>query len=105
MKLHNNLQKTFKNFITSENTSIPFDICFDYSKKSTPNMVYIQGLSALGKTHLAHATYNKIVNNSPEEKIIIINAYDLMQDMIKFMKINKIIQFHEKYYTCNFSNY
>ena len=104
---------TFENFIVGSTNKFAHAACFavanspanyesdSKSMLSTYNPLFIYGNSGLGKTHLMHATINRMKQNNPNIKIIYTRGEDFTNQMIACLANKNMAEFHEKYRNCD----
>ncbi len=61
------------------------------------NPLFIYGGVGLGKTHLMHATGNKLLENFPKLKVLYISSENWTNELIQSMRIKKMENFKQKY--------
>ncbi len=61
------------------------------------NPLFIYGGVGLGKTHLMHATGNKILEKFPKLKVLYISSENWTNELIQSMRIKKMEDFKQKY--------
>jgi len=101
-----------KNFIaTKTNADFTFESFMQgasnkeviYQAKSLANsanqddLLFISGLSGLGKTHLLHAIANQYLAMNPKHKMICLHSESFVQNMVKSFQQNTISEFKEHY--------
>ena len=108
-----NFEYTFENFIVGSTNKFAHTACYavanspanyESDKKtrlSTYNPLFIYGNSGLGKTHLMHATINRMKQNNPNIKIIYTRGEDFTNQMIACLANKTMAEFHEKYRNCD----
>jgi len=108
-----NFEYTFENFIVGSTNKFAHAACFavanspaNYesdakSSLSTYNPLFIYGNSGLGKTHLMHATINRMKQNNPDIKIIYTRGEDFTNQMIASLANKTMSEFHDKYRNCD----
>ncbi len=89
-----NFEYTFENFIVGSTNKFAHAACVAVANRpanyesdtkrslSTYNPLFIYGNSGLGKTHLMHATINRMKENNPNIKIIYTRGEDFTNQMI-----------------------
>ncbi|MEI6412639.1 MAG: chromosomal replication initiator protein DnaA [Pseudomonadota bacterium] len=61
------------------------------------NPLFIYGSTGLGKTHLMHAIGNRLEEQHPGKKILYRHAEGFVQEMVSFLRGNRMPEFHQKY--------
>ncbi len=61
------------------------------------NPLFLYGNSGLGKTHLLHAIGNKILETSPEKKVLYVTSEKFTIDMINSVRDKNMESFRQKY--------
>ena len=108
-----NFEYTFENFIVGSTNKFAHAACYAVANRpanyesdtsrsiSTYNPLFIYGNSGLGKTHLMHATINRMKENNPNIKIIYTRGEDFTNQMIACLANKTMAEFHEKYRNCD----
>ena len=108
-----NFEYTFENFIVGSTNKFAHAACVAVANRpanyesdtrrslSTYNPLFIYGNSGLGKTHLMHATINRMKQNNPDIKIIYTRGEDFTNQMIACLANKTMAEFHEKYRNCD----
>ena len=108
-----NFEYTFENFIVGSTNKFAYAACVAVANRpanyesdtrrslSTYNPLFIYGNSGLGKTHLMHATINRMKENNPNIKIIYTRGEDFTNQMIACLANKTMAEFHEKYRNCD----
>ncbi len=93
--------KTFKNFIAGMYNNISatasLDVAHAPGKSGKYPTLFIHGSYGLGKTHLLHAIANEVGTHHPNLNVCLISAKNFMDEMITFLKNNRINEFVKKY--------
>ncbi|MBC7539817.1 MAG: AAA family ATPase [Bacteriovorax sp.] len=91
--------KQFKNFATGPSNQLAYNAAFEVTTNIGANgkypAIFIQAENGLGKTHLLNAITNRLNDKHPELTVKMTNARNLMDEMINFMKVNRISNFFE----------
>jgi len=61
------------------------------------NPLFIYGSTGLGKTHLMHAVANRVLENSPDGRVVYITAEAFMNEMINCLRYKRMDDFRDKY--------
>jgi chromosomal replication initiator protein len=69
--------------------------------KTAYNPLFIYGGAGLGKTHLMHAIWHHINQNSPELRVLYVSSEMFTNELIKAIKEQKTVQFRNKYRNIN----
>ncbi|MCK5883411.1 MAG: chromosomal replication initiator protein DnaA [Bacteriovoracaceae bacterium] len=101
--IHNSINpnKTFENFIIGPSNSVA--VATAQAAANNPGKtgkypsLYYYSNSGLGKTHLLHAIGNQLKENFPGKIICLTTAMSFMNEMVKYIKDNKIMDFRKKY--------
>lgn len=108
-----NFEYTFENFIVGSTNKFAHAACYAVANRpanyesdtrrsiSTYNPLFIYGNSGLGKTHLMHATINRLKQNNPNIKIIYTRGEDFTNQMIDCLASKTMSEFHDKYRNCD----
>lgn len=99
----NNFEYTFENFIVGGSNKFAQAACVSVANEpaSNYNPLFIYGNSGLGKTHLMHATINRMKQNNPRIKIIYTKGEDFTNQMIACLANNTMKEFRNKYRKCD----
>ena len=99
---HNlNLRYTFDTFVEGECNSVGLAAGRAIAKnpgKTSFHPLVLYGGVGLGKTHLAHAIGNKILENYPERRVVYVSADQFANDFVASVREQEITQFTEQYY-------
>ena len=108
-----NFEYTFENFIVGSTNKFAHAACYAVANRpanyesdprrsiTTYNPLFIYGNSGLGKTHLMHATINRLKQNNPDIKIIYTRGEDFTNQMIDCLANKTMSEFHDKYRNCD----
>ena len=61
------------------------------------NPLFIYGSSGVGKTHLMHATGNRMLDENPSANVVYLQAERFVWEMVTALQHNKIDQFKKRY--------
>ena len=94
-----NSKYTFNNFIVGKGNELAHAASMAVAKNpgKTYNPLFIYGGVGLGKTHLIQAIGNKILEKSPNKKILFISCEKFINDFIKSLSHNSSDNFLKKY--------
>lgn len=99
---HNlNPRYTFDTFVEGECNSVAFAAGRAIAKnpgRTSFHPLVLYGGVGLGKTHLAHAIGNKILEQHPEKRVVYVSADQFANDFVASVRENEITQFTEQYY-------
>ena len=99
---HNlNPRYTFDTFVEGECNSVAFAAGRAIAKnpgRTSFHPLVLYGGVGLGKTHLAHAIGNKILEHYPEKRVVYVSADQFANDFVASVRENEITQFTEQYY-------
>ncbi|WP_375561579.1 chromosomal replication initiator protein DnaA [Bernardetia sp. OM2101] len=99
---HNlNPRYTFDTFVEGECNSVAFAAGRAIAKnpgRTSFHPLVLYGGVGLGKTHLAHAIGNKILEHHPEKRVVYVSADQFANDFVASVRENEITQFTEQYY-------
>lgn len=94
-----NREFTFENFIVGKSNSFAYSVSLGVAgnpgKLHNPLLIY--GRSGLGKTHLLLAIENDLKKNYPDMVIIYTTGEDLMNELIKGVRVKNTVPFRNKY--------
>lgn len=97
-----NLNKsyTFGSFIQGSNSEFAksaSESVSDAPGKNSFNPLIIYGGVGLGKTHLLHSIGNKIHQNNPSSKVVIVTSEKFTLDFVNSLRKNRTIEFAQQY--------
>ncbi len=99
---HNlNTRYTFDAFVEGECNSVAFAAGRAIAKnpgRTSFHPLVLYGGVGLGKTHLAHAIGNKILEHYPEKRVVYVSADQFANDFVASVREQQITQFTEQYY-------
>jgi chromosomal replication initiator protein DnaA len=99
---HNlNPRYTFDTFVEGECNNVAFAAGRAIAKnpgRTSFHPLVLYGGVGLGKTHLAHAIGNKILEQHPEKRVVYVSADQFANDFVASVRENEITQFTEQYY-------
>lgn len=99
---HNlNPRYTFDTFVEGECNNVAFAAGRAIAKnpgRTSFHPLVLYGGVGLGKTHLAHAIGNKILEHYPEKRVVYVSADQFANDFVASVRENEITQFTEQYY-------
>ncbi len=97
---HLNLRYTFNNFIKGEGNQLARAAAFAISDNpggTSFNPLFIYGGVGLGKTHLIQAVGNKILESTPDKKVIYLPSDTFTVDFVESIQSNKTNEFSNFY--------
>lgn len=95
-----NKKYTFQNFVKGGGNQLASAAAFaigDAPGKTAFNPLYVYGGVGLGKTHLAQAIGNKILENFPDHRVIYISTDQFTVKFVEHVLSNKINEFQNFY--------
>ncbi len=95
-----NIKYNFENFLEGDSNKLARSAAIAVSEnpsKTRYNPLLIYGNSGLGKTHLAHAIGNNIVNHNKNLKVRYTNSERFTQDFIDAIRNNNVSEFTNCY--------
>ena len=93
---------SFDNFVLSKSNELAYSYAHAISQNnSSYNVIVIYSSPGLGKTHLLHAIANKVMEKSPESKVVYLCAEAFVNETIESIKNKKMHQFRRKYRKCD----
>ncbi len=99
---HNlNTRYTFDTFVEGECNNVAFAAGRAIAKnpgRTSFHPLVLYGGVGLGKTHLAHAIGNKILEHYPEKRVVYVSADQFANDYVSSVREQQITQFTEQYY-------
>nr|WP_303048644.1 MULTISPECIES: chromosomal replication initiator protein DnaA [unclassified Marinitoga] len=93
-----NPEYTFENFVVGESNRVAYYSALEVANNPGKyNPLFIYGDVALGKTHLLHAIGNKVMETSPNLKVMYVTAEEFMNDMMRSLREEQMDDFRERY--------
>ncbi len=94
-----NPKYTFENFVVASSNQFAYSAALAVAKtpSSSYNPLFIYGGVGLGKTHLLNAIGHFIIKNRPELIVVYTTTEKFMNEMVAYLRNDKIIDFKEKY--------
>lgn len=94
-----NPKYTFENFVVASSNQFAYSAALSVAKtpSSSYNPLFIYGGVGLGKTHLLNAIGHFIIKNRPELIVVYTTTEKFMNEMVAYLRNDKIIDFKEKY--------
>ncbi len=101
--LNYHFEYTFENFIVGSTNKFAHAACVAVANNPATNYnpLFIYGNSGLGKTHLLHATINRLKENNPNIKIVYTKGEDFTNQMIACLANKTMQDFHDKFRACD----
>ena len=90
---------TFDNFVVGRSNKLAHNAALAVSTQPSAkhNPLFIYGSSGVGKTHLMHATANRIKALHPRLKRVYISSENFMNEMVDSIKNNVTFEFRKRY--------
>jgi len=94
-----NPKYTFENFVVASSNQFAYSAALAVAKSpsSSYNPLFIYGGVGLGKTHLLNAIGHFIIKSRPELIVVYTTTEKFMNEMVAYLRNDKIIDFKEKY--------
>ncbi len=94
---------TFENFIVGRSNSFAYNVALGVSAQpgALHNPFLIYGRSGLGKTHLMLAIEHALREKYPDMVIVYTTGEDLMNELLKGVRVKNTVPFREKYRNCD----
>ncbi len=94
-----NPRYTFDEFMVGNSNMLAHSACSAIAEDRVDlgNIIYINGGTGLGKSHLTHAVAHQIVNEQPQTRLHYLTAQQLTAEMVKDIKSNTMMNFKRKY--------
>ncbi len=91
--------KDFDNFIAGPANQFALNACLSIANEPSLlyPVLYLHSKPGLGKTHLMHAIALRIKQKYPQKKILFVTARNFMNEMIKSLKEQRVLEFRFKY--------
>ncbi len=61
------------------------------------NPLFLHGKTGVGKTHLAQSVARAVLERDPSKKVVYVTSEGFLNEMVKGIKTNKMIEFRSKY--------
>ena len=94
---------TFENFIVGSSNAFAYSVALGVA--ANPGVLHnpflIYGSSGLGKTHLLLAIEHDMRMNDPDMVILYTTGEELMNELLKGVKVKNTVPFREKYRNCD----
>ena len=94
---------TFENFIVGSSNSFAYSVALGVA--ANPGVLHnpflIYGRSGLGKTHLMLAIEHELRKRFPDMVILYTTGEELMNELLKGVKVKNTVPFREKYRNCD----
>lgn len=94
-----NPRYTFDEFMVGNSNMLAHSACSAIAEDRVDlgNIIYVNGGTGLGKSHLTHAVAHQIVNEQPQTRLHYLTAQQLTAEMVKEIKSNTMNNFKRKY--------
>ncbi len=94
-----NPRYTFDEFMVGSSNMLAHSACSAIAEDRVDlgNIIYVNGGTGLGKSHLTHAVAHQIVNEQPQTRLHYLTAQQLTAEMVKEIKTNTMSNFKRKY--------
>ncbi|ONN28016.1 chromosomal replication initiator protein DnaA [Thermosipho affectus] len=93
-----NPKYTFENLVVGEFNKFAYNVFIEASKKpGFYNPIFLYSGVGLGKTHLAQALGNYLLESNPDMKVAYLTSEEFMNEMFSAIKNGNIEDFREKY--------
>ena len=94
-----NPRYTFDEFMVGSSNMLAHSACSAIAEDRVDlgNIIYVNGGTGLGKSHLTHAVAHQIVNEQPQTRLHYLTAQQLTAEMVKEIKSNTMMNFKRKY--------
>lgn len=94
-----NPRYTFDEFMVGSSNMLAHSACSAIAEDRVDlgNIIYVNGGTGLGKSHLTHAVAHQIVNEQPQTRLHYLTAQQLTAEMVKEIKSNTMNNFKRKY--------
>ena len=94
-----NPRYTFDEFMVGHSNMLAHSACSAIAEDRVDlgNIIYVNGGTGLGKSHLTHAVAHQIVNEQPQTRLHYLTAQQLTAEMVKGIQSNTMPSFKRKY--------
>ena len=98
-KANLNPRYTFESFVVGTSNEYATAVAQSVARNpgSLSNPLFLYGKSGLGKTHLMQAIGNKILENSPEKRVVYVTSERFTNDMINSVRDKDMESFRQRY--------
>lgn len=98
-KANLNPRYTFESFVVGTSNEYATAVAQSVARNpgSLSNPLFLYGKSGLGKTHLMQAIGNKILENSPEKRVVYVTSERFTNDMINSVRDKDTESFRQRY--------
>lgn len=92
---------TFKEFVVGSSNQFAHAACIAVSDApgGKYNPLFIFGGVGLGKTHLLHAIGHRILDESPDQRVIYLSSETFVNELINAIRFERMMEFREKFRT------
>ncbi len=99
LKANLNPRYTFDSYVVGTSNEYATAAALNVARNpgSLSNPLFLYGKSGLGKTHLMQAIGNKILENSPEKRVVYVTSERFTNDMINSMRDKDMESFRQRY--------
>ncbi|MBQ7794366.1 MAG: chromosomal replication initiator protein DnaA [Clostridia bacterium] len=99
IKANLNPRYTFENYVVGASNEYATAAALNVAREDRPkgNPLFLYGKSGLGKTHLMQAIGNKILENSPHQKVVYVTSERFTIDMINSVRDKDMESFRQRY--------
>jgi chromosomal replication initiator protein len=96
-----NPKHTFSNFVVGPSNELAYAAALASAGGGGPryNPLFIAGGTGLGKTHLMHAIAHKVLENSPNARVIYTSAEHFTNEFIEALQHHRMDEFRSRYRT------
>ncbi len=94
-----NPRYTFENYVVGASNEYAAAAALNIAREEIPkgNPLFLYGKSGLGKTHLMQAIGNKILENTPNKKVVYVTSERFTIDMINSVRDKDMETFRQRY--------
>jgi chromosomal replication initiator protein len=94
---------TFENFVEGKSNQLARAGAFQVAENpgGSYNPLFIYGGVGLGKTHLMHATGNRILQRNPGARVAYVHSERFVSDMVRALQNNRMEEFKRSYRSLN----
>lgn len=98
-KSHLNPRYTFESYVVGTSNEYATAAALNVARNpgSLSNPLFLYGKSGLGKTHLMQAIGNKILENSPQKRVVYVTSERFTNDMINSVRDKDMESFRQRY--------
>ena len=89
----------FENFVVGDGNQLAYSAAHAFAEAADDerNVLFIHGDCATGKTHLAHATANRLISKARNARIAVLTGESFVSDVVNAFRTKSFGVFRQKY--------